>query len=202
MTIRVLLIFVFLLLISGSIALCSFGFKKKNKGLKGVGIAAVILSLLGFICVPMSVYTVDTGEVAVVKFLGQANNIREAGTYFDFWITNTIQKYVVEINDIRCTILYPGETLSSIAMKYDISKAKLLDFNETTSEEDLKEGDIIFLDKKKNKYQGAQDYYRVKDGDTLYGISQQFGIKIASLTKMNHKNLFSDLSVGEKLILK
>ena len=117
-------------------------------------------------------------------------------------VTNTIQKYVVEINDIRCTILYPGETLSSIAMKYDISKAKLLDFNETTSEEDLKEGDIIFLDKKKNKYQGAQDYYRVKDGDTLYGISQQFGIKIASLTKMNHKNLFSDLSVGEKLILK
>ena len=117
-------------------------------------------------------------------------------------VTNTIQKYAVEINDIRCTILYPGETLSSIAMKYDISKAKLLDFNETTSEEDLKEGDIIFLDKKKNKYQGAQDYYRVKDGDTLYGISQQFGIKIASLTKMNHKNLFSDLSVGEKLILK
>lgn len=64
-------------------------------------------------------------------------------------VTNTIQKYVVEINDIRCTILYPGETLSSIAMKYDISKAKLLDFNETTSEEDLKEGDIFSLIRKK-----------------------------------------------------
>ena len=117
-------------------------------------------------------------------------------------VTNTIQKYVVEINEIRCTILYPGETLSSIAMKYDIPKTKLLEFNETTSEEDLKEGDIIFLDKKRAKYEGAQDYYRVKEGDNLYSIAQQFGIKLASLTKMNHKNLFSDLSVGEKLRLK
>ncbi len=116
MTIRVLLIFVFLLLISGSIALCSFGFKKKNKGLKGVGIAAVILSLLGFICVPMSVYTVDTGEVAVVKFLGQANNIREAGTYFDFWITNTIQKYDTKTQ----TIPIQTGTYSSDAQTMDI----------------------------------------------------------------------------------
>ena len=117
-------------------------------------------------------------------------------------VTNTIQKFVVEINDVRCTILYPGETLSSIAMKYDIPKSKLLEFNETTSDEDLNEGDIVFLDKKKGKYQGAQDYYRVKEGDTLYGISQQFGIKLANLTKMNNKNLFSTLVEGEKLKLK
>ena len=58
------------------------------------------------------------------------------------------------------------------------------------------------LDKKKGKYQGAQDYYRVKEGDTLYGISQQFGIKLANLTKMNNKNLFSTLVEGEKLKLK
>lgn len=117
-------------------------------------------------------------------------------------VTNTILKYVVEINEVRCTILYPGETLSSIAMKYDIPKSKLLEFNETTSEEDIEEGDIVFLDKKKSKYSGAQDYYRVKEGETLYDISQLFGIKLASLTKLNKKDIFSTLSVGEKLKLK
>ncbi len=117
-------------------------------------------------------------------------------------VTNTIQKYVVEINEVRCTILYPGETLSSIAMKYDIPKSKLLEFNETTSEGDLEEGDIVFLDKKKSKYTGAQDYYRVKEGETLYDISQHFGIKLANLTKMNKKDIFSTLTVGEKLKLK
>lgn len=114
----------------------------------------------------------------------------------------TIRKFVVEINGVRCTILYPGETLSSIAMKYDISKRDLLLFNETTSENDFHEGDIVFLAKKKKKYEGAQDFYKAKDGESLYTISQRFGIKLASLTKMNHKSSFSVLSEGEKLRLK
>lgn len=114
----------------------------------------------------------------------------------------TIRKFVVEINGVRCTILYPGETLSSIAMKYDISKREILLFNETTSENDFQEGDIVFLGKKKKKYEGAQDFYKAKDGESLYTVSQRFGIKLASLTKMNHKTSFSILSEGEKLRLK
>lgn len=114
----------------------------------------------------------------------------------------TIRKFVVEINGVRCTILYPGETLSSIAMKYDISKRDLLLFNETTSENDFQEGDIVFLAKKKKKYEGALDFYKAKDGESLYTVSQRFGIKLASLTKMNHKTSFSVLSEGEKLRLK
>ena len=117
-------------------------------------------------------------------------------------IENTIRKFVVEINGVRCTILYPGETLSSIAMKYDISKRDLLLFNETTSENDFQEGDIVFLSKKKKKYEGAQDFYRATEGESLYTISQRFGIKLANLTKMNHKDSFSLLSDGEKLRLK
>jgi len=115
---------------------------------------------------------------------------------------NTIRKFVVEINGIRCTILYPGETLSSIAIKYDVSKRDLLLFNESTSEDDFQEGDIVFLGKKKKKYDGAQDFYRTKDGESLYTVSQRFGIKLASLTKMNHKDSFSILAEGEKIRLK
>ena len=114
----------------------------------------------------------------------------------------TIRKFVVEINGVRCTILYPGETLSSIAMKYDIPKSKLLEYNETTDEEDIKEGDIIFIGKKKKKYEGAQDYYKAKEGETLYSVSQLFGIRLADLTKMNRKNSFDILSEGEKIKLK
>lgn len=117
-------------------------------------------------------------------------------------LEKTIRKFVVEINGVRCTILYPGETLSSIAMKYDISKRDLLLFNETTSENDFQEGDVVFLGKKKKKYEDAQDFYRAKEGETLYAISQQFGIKLAHLTKMNKKNSFSVLTKGEKLRLK
>lgn len=117
-------------------------------------------------------------------------------------ITRALQKFVVEINEVRCTILYPGETLSSLSMKYNIPKKKILEFNETSSEDDFREGDIVFLQKKKRKYQGMQDYYQVKAGDTMFGIAQQFGILTTSLSKMNHKDMFTPLKEGEMLRLK
>ena len=117
-------------------------------------------------------------------------------------ITRTLQKFVVEINEVRCTILYPGETLASISMKYNIPKSKILDYNETASEMDIHEGDIVYLEKKKRKFQGAQDFYYVKTGESLYSIAQQFGIRTSSLAKMNKKDLFTPLVEGEKLYLK
>ena len=117
-------------------------------------------------------------------------------------VTTAIRRICVEINDVRCTILYPGETLSSISMKYDIPKSKLLDYNETTSEDDIHEGDIVYLEKKRKKFYGAHDYYKVKEGETHYGVSQRFGIRLSSLCKMNNLSLFSKLQPGTKLSLK
>ena len=117
-------------------------------------------------------------------------------------VVQIVQKFVVEINGVLCTQLYPGETLSSISMKHDIPKQKLLEYNETTNEGAIKEGDIVFLQKKKRKFNGIQEFYRVKGGDSLHSIAQQFGIKMESLAKMNKKGIMSQLEEGEKLRLK
>lgn len=117
-------------------------------------------------------------------------------------IKNAIKKYIVEINDVRCTVLYPGESVSSISMKYDIPKDKILKYNEVHSDSNIKEGDIVFLEKKKSKYTGPRDYYNVKEDDTLYGISQQFGIRLSNLAKMNDVDFFTKLKVGKRLRLK
>lgn len=114
-------------------------------------------------------------------------------------ITN---KYVVLINGVRCTILYPGETLSSVAMKYDIPKRELLRMNETDTESDIHEGDIVYLQKKKSKYHGALDFYRAKKGETIYDVSQQFGIRKDYLAKMNRMTPSTVLTEGELVRLK
>lgn len=110
--------------------------------------------------------------------------------------------YIGEINGVRCTRLYPGESLSNVARNYDIPKHKLLEFNEIANEDDIREGDIIYLTKKKNKFIDPQDNYTVQEGDNIYKISQRFGVTMAYLAKMNNKNIFDHLEVGEKLLLK
>ena len=116
-------------------------------------------------------------------------------------VTNIVKKFVVDINEVRCTILYPGESLVSIAQKYDIPQSKLLEYNELSSPLQVKEGDVIYLEKKKKKYSGLQDTYRVKANETLYEISQQFGIQLASLAKLNDIDIFSKLREGDTLYL-
>lgn len=117
-------------------------------------------------------------------------------------IERFFQNFIVELNGVRCTLLYPGETLHNIAVKYDISMTDLMSYNEISNEGDVKEGDIVFLAKKKKKYKGAQDFYRAKSDESLYEISQRYGIRVANLAKMNNKNVFSIVSEGEKIRLK
>lgn len=117
-------------------------------------------------------------------------------------IIDAIQQYVVEINHVHCTTLQPGETLASISRKHNISFIDLLKYNELNSEYRIKEGDIIFLAKKKKKYKGAQDFYFVKNNDTLYNIAQQFGIRLHQLAKLNNLNDYARLNEGTRIVLK
>jgi len=117
-------------------------------------------------------------------------------------IVEAINRYVVDINDIRCTIIQPGENLASISRKYDIAPSDLLTYNELATENQAKEGDIIFLDKKKKKYTGSQDVYIAKGGESLHDVSQSFGIQLKQLAKMNNMSEYVMLDKGTRLYLK
>lgn len=116
MSIGILFFIIIAAALIGFGAMGYFGYQKKRKPMKIASIIGIIISFAALVCVPFSFYTVDTGEVAVVKFLGQANNVRDAGTYFDLWITNSIQKYDVKTQTISITT----STYSSDAQTMDI----------------------------------------------------------------------------------
>lgn len=63
------------------------------------GVAA--LAFLLFLLIPFSFHTVQAGEVAVVKHLGEAREVRTAGTYFDFWITERYEMYDAKVQNLN-----------------------------------------------------------------------------------------------------
>lgn len=76
------------------------GKEKKYKTIGTIMIILAIVALLLFIFIPFSFHTINTGEVAVVKHLGEAVNTREAGTHFDFWVTESYQRYDTKVQNI------------------------------------------------------------------------------------------------------
>lgn len=114
-------------LVIAGIAFAAYHYDNGNNGWGTTGIVAAIASTLLLIAIPFSYRTVDAGEVAVVKKLGQVVDTREAGTHFDFWMINTYEKYDTKVRGVTSTTMaYSNDkqTMSiEMTTQYQINKA-------------------------------------------------------------------------------
>ena len=92
--------------------------KKKNKQTpQTVGIVLLLVGFVGLSVLPMSFHTVEAGEIAVVKHLGEAKNVRTPGTYFDFWLTESYSYYDAKVQNMEVN----AQAYSKDAQTMDIS---------------------------------------------------------------------------------
>ena len=94
-----------------------------------------------------------------------------------------------------------GDTFKSIGKEVGISWRKLARYNERDKHTILRKGDIIYLKKKRSKapkqYKGRP--HVIKPGESMYVISQKYGIRLEKLYKMNHLDPNIPVSIGTRL---
>lgn len=106
--------------------------KGKPKGFKRfIGTIIGALVCLGFvITIPGSFHQVEAGSVAVVKRLGKIVDVREPGTYFDFYMINEYETYDSTVQQVEInTESYSkdGQTMGlEVYLQYEIQVDKLL----------------------------------------------------------------------------
>ena len=97
-----------------------------------------------------------------------------------------------------------GDTFKSLSKELGISARSLAKYNERNRDDVLAEGDIIYLKKKQSKapkeYKGRLHYVRA--GESMYTISQLYGIKLKSLYKINRLSPDYQIKVGDGLLLR
>ena len=106
------------------------------------------------------------------------------------------------VNDQRCVRLREGETFKDIAREYGIQLSLLRRFNEADRKFVPPVGTLVYLERKKSRADREHRTYVVKKGDSLWSISQQFGVRMKPLAR---RNLISDenpLTVGMTLLLR
>lgn len=112
----------------------------------------------------------------------------------------TMLEYINNVPMVRAGV---GETPLSIAQRSGLTYDQLAQFNEQLpgAHEICGEGSIVYLERKKRKYGKASSFHRIKEGETMYSISQLYGIKLANLYSKNRMPKGSEAFVGEKLNL-
>ena len=108
-----------------------FGSKKGgNSVVRIIGIVVTAVALLGIATVPSSFHTVEAGEIAVVKHLGEATKVRTAGTYFDFWLTESYEYYDAKVQNMEISAQAyskDAQTMSiAMTVQYKIDESKAI----------------------------------------------------------------------------
>lgn len=108
---------------------------------------------------------------------------------------------VYAFNNNYYVIAKAGDTFRSIGEDVGVSYKKLAKYNENDREAQLEEGDYVWLQKKRRN--APKEYKKrphiVSDGESMYSISQKYGIRLKYLYKMNDLTPDYRIQVGDVL---
>lgn len=131
MGIKLIVIVVSMLVLVASVVGASYGLGSEKKFLTVLSIIVAIASIGSLVIVPASIHVVDTGEIAVVKFLGDARKLRTAGTYFDWNLLYEYQTYDSKVQNVEIsTMTYSSDAQTmdiTMTLQYQIMGDKVLD---------------------------------------------------------------------------
>ena len=106
------------------------------------------------------------------------------------------------VNGQRCVRLREGETLKDIAREYGMQLSLLRRFNEVDRKFVPPSGTNVYLERKKSRADREHRTYVVRKGDSLWSISQQFGVRMKPLANRNKLSDENPLTVGMTLLLR
>ena len=95
-----------------------------------------------------------------------------------------------------------GDSFSGIAEEFGISSGRIRSINEFSDNYKLTPGEYIYLDKKSNWWEGDYPLHRVKEGDTMHSIAQQYGLQLKALYKLNNMTPADTIKPGQKIKLR
>jgi len=106
----------------------------------------------------------------------------------------------------NCKVVYSkaGDTPKTIAKNIGVSVKKILKYNDGVKSKNhfFKNEEIVYLEKKKKRYQGLKDTYITSKKESLAEISQKFGVSLKYLAKINKTRRKIKFRKGRKVLLK
>lgn len=106
-------------------------------------------------------------------------------------------------NDNYYVIVRQGDSFKSLGEELEISAHKLARYNERKKKDKLVQGEFVWLKKKRKKApkEFKKRPYIVQRSESLYDISQRYGIRLKSLVKKNQNLAEKGLKVGDRVVI-
>ena len=121
-------------------------------------------------------------------FALQSNIIRQEAVGIDpVRISSSIHKgyNVYRTNNTCYVVAKKDDTYATLGKTFAISERMLRRFNDATKTDTLKENDIVYIERKKERWMGDALLHEVRKDEDLHSLSQSFGIRKNRLARLN-----------------
>jgi LysM repeat protein len=109
---------------------------------------------------------------------------------------------VLENNRIQYIIVKDGDTREKLEKEFQLLRWELPRYNELNNEFQLSPGQILYIQPKREKAEPGKDFHTVSEGETMYMISQKYGVKLKNLYEMNRMTPGTETEAGKKIWLR
>jgi LysM repeat protein len=105
-------------------------------------------------------------------------------------------------NRIKYIIVKKGDDYAKLTKELELLPWQLAKYNEINQDSALKEGQEIYIQPKRNRAEINHSVHVVEKGETMYSISQLYGIKLKSLYRKNRMKIGDQPEVGQVIHLR
>jgi LysM repeat protein len=106
----------------------------------------------------------------------------------------------IRVNRIRAVTARPGDTPGSLANELGIRTWQIVRYNELEGDRQIKPGQNIFLQPKRRR--GPVSHHVARQGETMYDISQLYGIRLDQLYRRNAMEQGEQPVTGQRVLLR
>ena len=97
----------------------------------------------------------------------------------------SLARKVYTQNSVPFVYAEEGDTYTSIAASHNLFTREILKFNDLKEDEGLVPGTVVYLKPKKKSAAKGIDKYVFEAGDELRDVAQRFGVRLASVVRLN-----------------
>lgn len=112
------------------------------------------------------------------------------------------QRQILNRNRIDYIIVNKGDTYLGLSEEFKLLPFELARYNEIERNAPLDSGQVLYIQPKRNKASVEFKYHTVKEGETMYQISQMYGIKLHKLYQKNLMKEGTEPSPGDVISLR
>jgi len=119
---------------------------------------------------------------------------------YEYFAEGPGQRAVYLNNGLQFIIVHKNDNIKNVAKTFHVSEKKIRKFNDMKNDAPLIISQMVYLEPKKRN--GAVPSHYAKRGETLYTISQLYGIDLSRLYKINKCKPGHQVKVGQKILLR